>query len=122
MIDEALEAGKRVALPRCTSWGTIVPKEIKDRHADLEEGTYEIQEPRKCQKDVGLEKIDLFIIPGLAFDAKNKRLGRGKAYYDRFLRELPPDKITIGLAFDFQMMKDLPEDSHDIPVSKVITN
>lgn len=122
MIDEALEMGKRVALPLCTSLKTIVPKEIKVRSADLEEGAYGICEPKKCQKVRKPEEIDLVIVPGVAFDKKNRRLGRGKGYYDKFLKDLPRNKLTIGLAFDFQIVEDLPEDSHDIPVSKVITN
>ena len=121
MIDGALKMGKRMALPRCTSLGTLVPKEITDRKSDLEKGTYQIYEPRKHLRDTQLEDIDLVIVPGVAFDKENRRLGRGKGYYDRFLKKLPRSKISIGLAFDFQIVEDLPEDSHDIPVSKVIT-
>lgn len=122
MIDGALEMGKRVALPRCTSLGAIAPKEISDRHADLEKGTYGIHEPRKGQKNAELEKIGLIVVPGVAFDINKRRLGRGKGYYDRFLKKLPPNKITVGLAFGFQIVNNLPKDSHDIPVSKVITD
>jgi len=122
MIDGALEMGKKVALPRCAGLEGIVPKEIIDRHTDLEKGTYGVYEPKKQQADVQPENIDLIIVPGLAFDRQNARLGRGKGYYDRFLKDLPRDKITIGLAFDFQITESLPTDSHDIPVSKIITN
>ena len=122
MIDGAFRMGKRVALPRCTSQQTIGPKEIRNRGTDLEKGTYGIYEPKECQKDVRIKDIDLVVVPGLAFDRKNKRLGRGRGYYDRFLEKLARNKPSIGLAFDFQIIEDLPEDSHDIPVSKVITN
>lgn len=122
IIDEALRAGKRVALPRCTSLKTIVPKEISDRQKDLEVGTYGIYEPKERNRDVKLKEIDLVIVPGVAFDRRNRRLGRGRGHYDKFLKKLPPDKIKIGLAFDFQIVDSLPQDSHDIPVSKVITN
>ena len=122
MIDEALEMGKRVALPLVVSKETIVPKEVKNRHKDLEKGHFEIFEPRKCQKEVELGKIDLVVVPGVAFDKNNVRLGRGKGYYDRFLKNLPPGKTTIGIAYDFQIVESLPKYSHDIPVSKVITN
>ena len=122
MIDEALGTGKKVALPRCAGQKTFVAKEISNRHTDLEKGTYGIYEPRKEAPDVHAERIGLVIVPGVAFDIENGRLGRGEGYYDRFLEKLPPGKATIGLAFDFQIVKDLPKDSHDIPVSKVITN
>ena len=121
IINEALRAGKRVALPRCTSQNRIVPKEIKDDSC-LEKGIYGIYEPKKRERTVQPEKIDLFIVPGVAFDKKNNRLGRGKGYYDKFLKNLPPGKCSVGLAFDFQIVDNLPCDSHDIPVSKVITN
>jgi 5-formyltetrahydrofolate cyclo-ligase len=121
IIDEVLRAGKRVALPRCTSHETIVPKEIGKRK-DLEKGRFGIYEPKKREKSVQLEEIDIVVVPGIAFDRKNKRLGRGKGYYDRFLKDLPRNKFSVGLAFGFQIADNLPEDSHDIPVSKVITD
>ena len=122
MIDEALEKGKKVTLPRCTSLEGIVPKEISKRNNDLEKGAYGIREPREDRKTADLKDIDLYVVPGIAFDKRNRRLGRGKGYYDKFLKKLPGNKITIGLAFDFQIVENLPQDSHDIPVSKVIAN
>ena len=122
IIDEALKMGKRVVLPRCTSQKGIVPKEIRNTHTDLEKGIYGIRQPRECQRSLQPRKINLIVVPGVAFDKQNRRLGRGKGYYDRFLKKLPRNKISIGLAFDFQIVENLPEDSHDIPVSKVITD
>ncbi|MFH1594718.1 MAG: 5-formyltetrahydrofolate cyclo-ligase [Candidatus Omnitrophota bacterium] len=122
IIDEALGMGKRVVVPRCASRDKIVPKEITDRRADLEISTYGIYEPLENRKNVKLDLIDLVVIPGVAFDEENMRLGRGKGYYDRFLEKLPGGTVTVGLAFDFQIVKDLPQDSHDKPVSQVITN
>ena len=63
----------------------------------------------------------LIIVPGIAFDKNNMRLGRGHGYYDRFLSGIPNKTKTIGLAFDCQVVEDLPKDSHDIPVWKTIT-
>ena len=67
------------------------------------------------------DDIDLIVVPGVAFDKKNIRLGRGHGYYDRFLSGLPKRTKTIGLAFDFQVLEDLPQDPHDVPVSTIIT-
>ncbi len=122
MIDEALEMGKRVALPRCTSQGTLVPREIRNRHKDLEKGAYGVYEPRRHKCPIRPDKIGLIVVPGVAFDTKKTRIGRGKGYYDRFLKKLPPGTTTIGLAFKFQVFENLPKDSHDVPVSKVITD
>lgn len=120
MIEEALEMGKRVVLPRSVG-KEIVPKEIK-KYADLEKASFGIYEPREELRSVNPKEIDLVVVPGVAFDEKNTRLGRGKGYYDRFLSKLPRDKITVGLAFDFQIVRNLPKDSHDISVSMVLTN
>ena len=65
------------------------------------------------------ENIDLFIVPGIAFDFACNRLGRGKGYYDRFLAGL--DKPVIGLCFDFQLFENIPSEQHDIKMTMVIT-
>ena len=125
MIDEALKSGKKVVVPRVVSeTKEIIASEIDDAKKDLELGPYGIYHPRKDVRleEIPLEEIDLVIVPGVAFDEENNRLGRGEGYYDRFLKKLPDRIPTIGLCFDFQRINYLPKDSHDIPVSKVITN
>lgn len=124
MIEEAIKSGKKVALPRCeTETKEIVAAELKKAWKGLELGPYGIYQPKKdTSAEIPLEKIDLVIVPGVAFDDKFSRLGRGKGYYDRFLKKLPPGTKTIGLCFDFQRVKSLPAKSHDFPVSKVISN
>ena len=122
IIDNALAMGKKVALPRCVSQAKVIPKEITDTDTDLEKGTYSIYEPKGSKQSVEIEEIDLVVVPGVAYDKENNRIGRGKGYYDKFLAGLPPRTATIGLAFDFQLLDKLPIDSHDIPVLKIITN
>ena len=65
------------------------------------------------------ENIDLFVIPGIAFDFDGNRLGRGKGYYDRYLSGI--DKPIIGLCFDFQLFENIPWDVHDVKMTQVIT-
>jgi 5-formyltetrahydrofolate cyclo-ligase len=123
MIDEALGMGKRVCVPVILKEEMkLIAGEIKDRAKDLERQHFGIYQPKKDRvKEVPLEDIDLVVVPGVAFDKKNVRLGRGHGYYDRFLSGLPGRTKTIGLAFAFQVLEDLPRDPHDIPVSKLIT-
>ena len=123
MIDEAVKCGKRVCVPVIIKEEKrLIAGEIKDRTADLERQHFGIYQPKKGHvKEVPLENIDLIIVPGIAFDKKNVRLGRGHGYYDRFLCALPNKTRTVGLAFDFQVVEDLPQDSHDVPVWKTIT-
>ena len=118
MIDEAIRIGKRVCVPVIIKEEKrLIAGEIKDRIADLERQHFGIYQPKTGHvKEVPLEDIDLIIVPGIAFDKKNVRLGRGHGYYDRFLCALPNKTRTVGLAFDFQVVEHLPQDSHDIPV------
>lgn len=123
MIDEALRMGKRVCVPVILKEEKrLIAGEIKDRQKDLENQHFGIYQP-KCDraKEVPLENIDLVVVPGIAFDKDNLRLGRGHGYYDRFLCCLPSHTATIGLAFDFQVVDKLPKHPHDIPVRKTIT-
>ena len=118
MIDEAISIGKRVCVPVIIKEDKrLIAGEIKNRTADLERQHFGIYQPKAGHvKEVPLEDIDLIIVPGVAFDKKNVRLGRGHGYYDRFLCALPNKTRTVGLAFDFQVVEHLPQDSHDIPV------
>ena len=123
MIDEALKAGKRVAVPVILKEEKrLIAGEIHNRLEDLESQHFGIYQPRQDRvKEVPLDDIDLVVVPGVAFDRKNIRLGRGHGYYDRFLSGLPKRTRTIGLAFDFQVLENLPQDPHDIPVSKIVS-
>jgi len=123
MLDEALKMGKRVCVPVILKEEKrLIAGEIRNRMSDLESQHFGIYQPREGHvKEVPLEDIDLVVVPGVAFDKKNVRLGRGHGYYDRFLSGLPSHTRTIGLAFDFQLVEHLPKDSHDIPVWKTIT-
>ncbi len=66
------------------------------------------------------DSIDLIVVPGVAFDRKNNRMGRGKAYYDRFLTTVKA--IKIGVCFRFQMFDEIPADENDIRMDMVITD
>lgn len=123
MIDEAIKAGKRVCVPVILKEEKrLIAGEIKNREKDLERQHFGIYQPRAGHvREVPLDDIDLVVVPGVAFDRNNVRLGRGHGYYDRFLCGLPDKTRTVGLAFDFQVVDHLPKDSHDIPVWKTIT-
>ncbi len=123
MIDEALKMGKRVCVPVVLmEEKRLIAGEIKNRQEDLENQHFGIYQPKHDRvKEVPLEDIDLVVVPGIAFDKNNLRLGRGHGYYDRFLCCLPSKAKTIGLAFDFQVVENLPRKPHDIPVTKTIT-
>jgi 5-formyltetrahydrofolate cyclo-ligase len=66
--------------------------------------------------------LDVVIVPGLAFADGGRRLGQGGGHYDRFLRKLHPDCVTIGVAFAEQLVDDLPHEDHDVRVGAVVTD
>jgi 5-formyltetrahydrofolate cyclo-ligase len=67
------------------------------------------------------EQIDVLLVPGIAFDHQGNRLGRGKGYYDRFLRRLPATTLTIGVVFEAMIRPRIPHAAHDHPIKMVIT-
>jgi len=124
MMIEAKRQGKTIALPVMSeSQEAIIPSRVLDLENELTIGPYGIKQPKQsCMRPVDLNDIDLVIVPGVAFDQKGNRLGRGKGYYDRLLSQTPPHIPTLGLAFTFQVLDELPEVAiHDRPVKKIIT-
>ncbi|MBD3379040.1 MAG: 5-formyltetrahydrofolate cyclo-ligase [Candidatus Omnitrophica bacterium] len=122
-IEEALRLGKKLVAPYVISdTGDMIASELTTID-DLKEGPFGILEPENGpERKISLKEIDLIVVPGVAFDKKNMRLGRGKGYYDRFLSCSQLASVpAVGLAFDFQMVDSLPAGPHDRPVSRVIT-
>jgi 5-formyltetrahydrofolate cyclo-ligase len=64
--------------------------------------------------------IDFIVVPGVAFDAKGNRLGRGKGYYDRLLPRIP-SAYKAGICFPFQLVEEVPAESFDIRMDIIIT-
>jgi len=84
-------------------------------------GKYGLLEPRVAPGTEGIRSgFDLVVVPGMAFDAKGRRLGKGYGYYDRFLSGLEGMAVTVGLAFSRQMVPEVPVDSRDVPVDAVV--
>ena len=95
---------------------------VADLDKDFLVGKYGIPEPRKSLSRINdrvrFEEL-VWLVPGLAFDKLGYRLGRGKGYYDRLLRD--SRGIKIGIAFDWQIVDRLPVERHDVPVQFLIT-
>ncbi|MDD5731100.1 MAG: 5-formyltetrahydrofolate cyclo-ligase [Candidatus Omnitrophica bacterium] len=117
MIKEAQNLGKNILVPVC--WNRTIIACMLDNHAKLQKGPYGVWEP-VIKKHVGLDDLGAVIVPGLAFDKKGNRLGRGKGYYDRFLTTVPKTTASIGMAFDFQILPEVPVTATDINVDQII--
>ena len=66
-----------------------------------------------------LDSVELIVVPGVAFDRRNNRMGRGRGFYDRMLKSTP-NAMKVGVAFDFQLLDSVPTEPHDVKMDKVI--
>lgn len=89
-------------------------------HDDLKLGPRGIREPLS-ERTFPLEKIDLILVPGLAFDRKGRRLGRGGGHYDRILGRSACIGTIIGACFTSQILPEIPHENHDSLVSVLLT-
>ncbi len=123
IIRHALSEGKEVRLPYIGTAGRMEFAVIRDYDRDLTEGTFGILEPREDLRGAALEPLpepDLILVPGVAFDERGGRLGRGRGYYDRFLEG--KNTLKIGLAFEAQILrKKLPLEAHDQLLDGLVT-
>lgn len=85
----------------------------------LQSGAFGIMEPGR-EEACRVDEIELMIVPGIAFDRRCNRLGRGKGYYDRLLTTGSIPKI--GLCFSFQLVDEIPMEPFDIPMDWVVTD
>lgn len=123
MIEESLRKDKRVVVP-FIDWQRkeILPSEIKDLAKDIKIGILKIPQPKKnFYSPFSPASIDLVIIPGVVFDRKGNRLGFGGGFYDRFLGKLSDITKLVGLAFELQLVDNVPSQSHDVAVDYLIT-
>jgi 5-formyltetrahydrofolate cyclo-ligase len=70
---------------------------------------------------VGVEELDLVVVPGVAFDRAGGRMGHGKGYYDKLLEHARPDTPLVALAFECQLFPEIPAEAHDVFMDKVVT-
>jgi len=122
LIDEALAAGKNVYLPLCRPADNEMDVvRIADRRKDLVPRHFGILEPRPELPVADPAEIDLAVLPGRAFDRQCRRLGRGRAYVDRFLTRNEGRLFSVSLAAGFQLVREVPVNEYDRPVNAVIT-
>lgn len=116
-IDRLHALGKQIVLPKVTGEGEMEIRKYQGP-SSVQPGAFGIMEP---VGDVftDYDQIDLAIVPGMSFDSKGNRLGRGKGYYDRFLAQVP-QLYKLGICFDFQKTDDVPCEKTDIQMDEVL--
>jgi len=120
MIKDCITNNKNVVVP-------IVDKKNKkliisklESWDDLSLGAYNILEPKKEKiKEISIDELELIIVPGVGYDEQGHRIGHGKGYYDNLLKN--SKALTIGLAFEFQIIKKIPIEKHDITIDKIVS-
>lgn len=90
------------------------------KETEFNKNEFGILEPVNA-KEIEIRDIDIFIIPGLAFDLHGMRLGRGKGYYDRVLRLAKPGAKKIGVTFDVQVLMEIPSETFDVEMNYLVT-
>lgn len=113
---------KKVYLPRiCSGKKRMTLRQVRSLSKDLVKGPYDIMEPKLSCPERSAARIDLIIVPGVAFDLRGGRLGRGAGYYDRLLRRAGK-AFKVGLCFLEQIVKKVPMTARDVRVDRVITD
>lgn len=114
------ERGTAIAYPRVESPG-VLGLHLVTEETLLVPGPMGLTEPAADTPRVPRETIDAVLVPGVAFDQHGWRLGFGGGFYDRLLPTLRPECVTIGIAYDEQVLTDLPSEDHDQRVDAVVT-
>lgn len=121
MIKESISLRKKVIVPISVIKDRTLLLSRLERFQNLQVGSYGILEPRPDTiKKTPIDKIDIMIVPGVGFDRSGHRIGHGKGYYDNLLK-ISKNHLHIGLAFECQIVDQIPIESHDLPVKRIIT-
>jgi 5-formyltetrahydrofolate cyclo-ligase len=121
LIRQLLAMGRQVCVPRFEpATQRYAVSELQDFDAELTTGKYGILEPKPgAIRPAAFDQIDAALVPGLAFDETGNRLGRGSGHFDRLLGQT--SGIKIALAFDFQILDEVPAEAHDARMDFIVT-
>ena len=100
---------------RFNDWEDLVP----GPHGILQPSLPRHHESLIRHPELDSGSLDVAIVPGLAFDKKGVRLGYGEGVFDKLLSDSPA--LKIGLAYDFQIVKSLPFEKHDLKIDIIVT-
>lgn len=116
LVREAWRQGKRVAVPKVA--GDDIVFYYIHSFEDVAPGHWGIPEP--VSGETADDEGALMIVPGVAFDSKRHRCGYGKGFYDRYL-STHTGHFTVGAAFDFQIVSEVPVCENDVSLMRVVT-
>lgn len=121
LIESLLNQSRKIIAPVVeTKNGQLVPRCIQNLEEDLVTHRFGMLEPNTNCPIFPPDQLQLIFVPGIAFDLNGYRLGYGKGFYDRFLPTCP-NAVTIGIAFQLQLVEDTYPQPWDIPVQHIFT-
>lgn len=123
MMVESIRRNKTVLAPKAVrETRELLLSRVLDWNDDLEPGAYGIPEPKSSRiRPFSPENLDLVMVPGVAFDPQGNRLGYGGGYYDRFFPLLKKSTPLVGLAFELQVVPEVPVEQWDRRIDMLVT-
>ena len=118
-IESCLRMQKRVGLPRVVDDDLVL--HLIDLETELEPGAFSVPEPPEHSAVLSPQEVDFALVPALAIDPRGHRIGYGGGYYDKLLPRLSAAK-TCAVAYDFQLIAEVPELPFDRTVDLVVTD
>lgn len=113
---------------RLPGWRWVLPRieedeslTWRDARVELERHRWGMEQPGDLGPVIARTQIDIFLVPGLAFDRAGNRLGRGRGFYDRELAVRRPNSLAVGLAIGERVVDEVPTDLHDVTVTHLAT-
>ena len=120
VLELALATGTNCALPFFDAEKNFYgAKRLENLATDIVTGKFGVREPAAGCAEIPLNRFDLVLVPGLAFDLGGNRLGRGQGFYDQILAEA--SGIKCGICHNFQLLEKIPTEVHDAPVDFIFT-
>lgn len=120
LLEKLLKTPRICALPAFDAETQFYSaRRIRNLETDIFTGKFGVSEPFDSCELVPLNRFDLVLVPGMAFDLQGNRLGRGKGFYDRILAEA--SGVKCGVAYDFQLKENIPTEPHDAKVNFIFT-
>jgi 5-formyltetrahydrofolate cyclo-ligase len=116
------ERGARVAYPAVEPETGVMTFRFVEHAEEMSEQGYGFREPPQAAPPATPGSLDVIVVPALAVEPSGHRLGYGAGYYDRTLPSLSPPAVTVAVAFDFQLLAELPSTAGDVAVSWVVTD
>ena len=118
MLQEILESGRKLGVPKCISRGVMKVYAITSLD-DLEAGAYGIMEPKDYCEEISPHNIDLAFVPCVTCNKKGDRLGYGGGFYDRYLSQT--DARRVILCRERIMVSEIPTEEHDLKMEVVVS-